>query len=298
MKDIINPHDKLFKEIEKVKKNSIDLIKSTFPKELLAKLNLETLENDNNSYIDENLQEYYSDLVYNCRYNGNTTIKISILFEHKSYKPKNEYFQLLRYIINIWDYSVNNKEEPQIVIPVIFYHGEDKWEVKPLFNYFKGADNTLKQFIPDFKYIITDLNKIPDEVIIKEKFNNINKVMALLFKHISDDKYIKEQFVDIFSLIEEYFTEDKKELIIIFLLYVMNTTEIDKEYIGKCLDKISMEGGRIAMTTAMKLREEGIREGKIEDAKRMLSDGVSVEKTTQYTGLPLEDVKNIDIELN
>ena len=76
MKDIINPHDKLFKEIEKVKKNCRDLIESTFPKELLAKLNLETLENDNNSYIDENLQEYYSDLVYNCRYNGNTTIKI------------------------------------------------------------------------------------------------------------------------------------------------------------------------------------------------------------------------------
>jgi len=81
MKDIVDPHDKLFKEIEKVKENSRDLIESTFPEELLKNLNLETLQNDTNSYIDEKLKEYYSDLVYNCDYKGTTRIKISILFE-------------------------------------------------------------------------------------------------------------------------------------------------------------------------------------------------------------------------
>ena len=65
MKDIDSPHDKLFKEIERVRENSRDLIQSTFPAALLNKLKLETLENDNNSYIDEELKEYYSDLVYN-----------------------------------------------------------------------------------------------------------------------------------------------------------------------------------------------------------------------------------------
>ncbi len=96
MRGIGNPHDKLFKEIVRVRENSRDLIESTFPLELLKNLKLETLENDNNSYIDEELKEYYSDLVYNCEYRGNSKIKISILFEHKSYKPSNEYLQLLR----------------------------------------------------------------------------------------------------------------------------------------------------------------------------------------------------------
>ena len=123
---MVNPHDRLFKEIEKVKENSRDLIESTFPPELLEKLDLDTLENDNNSYIDERLKEFYTDLVFNCKYSGNITIKVSILFEHKSYKPDNEYFQLLRYILNIWEYSVKNKEKPPIVIPVIFYHGSTK----------------------------------------------------------------------------------------------------------------------------------------------------------------------------
>lgn len=68
MKDMANPHDRLFKEIEKVKENSRDLIECTFPQELLEKLDLETLENDNNSYIDERLMEFYTDLVFNCKY--------------------------------------------------------------------------------------------------------------------------------------------------------------------------------------------------------------------------------------
>ncbi|MDA3940238.1 MAG: Rpn family recombination-promoting nuclease/putative transposase [Spirochaetia bacterium] len=66
MKDIISPHDKLFKEIESVKENTKDLIESTFSEELLKHLNLETLENDNNSYIDSSLKEYYSDLVFHA----------------------------------------------------------------------------------------------------------------------------------------------------------------------------------------------------------------------------------------
>ena len=76
MKEITNPHDKLFKEIEKVIENSRDLIESTFPAELLKELDLETLVNDNNSYIDSSLKESYSDLVFNCLYRGSVEIKI------------------------------------------------------------------------------------------------------------------------------------------------------------------------------------------------------------------------------
>ena len=99
MNEITNPHDKVFKEIEKVKENCRDLIESTFPKELLGKLDLDTLENDNNSYIDKTLQEYYSDIVYNCEYNGDTKIKIGILFD--------SYLRCIYIILNIASINSN-----------------------------------------------------------------------------------------------------------------------------------------------------------------------------------------------
>ena len=302
MKDIISPHDKLFKEIESVRENTRDLIQSTFPEELLQHLNLETLENDNNSYIDTTLKEYYSDLVFSCMYNGSLKIKVTILFEHKSYKPDNEYIQLLQYILNIWNYAIKNKEEPPVVIPMIYYHGRKKWEVKPLSSYFKGINESLKKFIPGFSYILTDLTKISDKRIMERFNSSINKVLALLFKHISDEEYIKTQLKNIFSLLVDYFEEDKREAVISFLLYIMNTTEIDKTYINESLKKISPKGGQIAMTTAMKIRQEGRREGKqeekLETARMMLINGADVEFVVKVTRLDRDRIVQMKEELD
>ncbi|MBN2771035.1 MAG: Rpn family recombination-promoting nuclease/putative transposase [Spirochaetes bacterium] len=63
----MNKHDKLFKEIESVKENAADLIRSVFPKEILNEVDLDSLLLDNNSYVDKNLKEHYTDLVYNCK---------------------------------------------------------------------------------------------------------------------------------------------------------------------------------------------------------------------------------------
>ena len=53
-----NEHDNFFKTIQSIKENALDLIESTFPKNILQKLNLTTLELDKESYVDENLKEF------------------------------------------------------------------------------------------------------------------------------------------------------------------------------------------------------------------------------------------------
>ncbi len=297
MKDITGPHDKLFKEMESVKENARDLIESTFPEKLLKNLNLNTLKNDNNSYIDSSLKEYYSDLVFSCIYNKSLEIKISILFEHKSYKPDNEYLQLLQYILNIWNYAIKNKTIPPVVIPMIYYHGRQEWEVKPLSSYFPGIDDVLKPFVPEFSYILTDLTKISDESIIRKFNSSINKVLALLLKHIADEEYIKSQFINIFSLLLDYFGEEKREAVISFLLYIMNTTEIDRDYINDSLKKISPQGGQIAMTTAMKIKQEGRQEEKLETARIMLKNGADFDFVLKVTKLSKEQIEKIVKEL-
>jgi predicted transposase YdaD len=131
-----------------------------------------------------------------------------------------------------------------------------------------------------------------------ERFNSsINKVLALLFKHISDEGYIKTQFKNIFALLVDYFGEDKREAVISFLLYIMNTTEIDKTYIKESLNKISPQGGQIAMTTAMKIRQEGRHEGKHETARIMPTNGADVEFVVKVTRLDKDIIIQIQEEL-
>jgi predicted transposase/invertase (TIGR01784 family) len=64
--EILNPHDKFFKETFSIRENVIDFLRGTFPEEILKKLDLSTLTQDNNSYIDEELREHFSDIVYSC----------------------------------------------------------------------------------------------------------------------------------------------------------------------------------------------------------------------------------------
>ena len=86
--EIVNPHDKFFKETFSNRENAIDLISGLLPEELKSNLDFNSMELDNNSYIDQAMNEYFSDLVYTVNYKGKTELKISLLLEHKSYFGK------------------------------------------------------------------------------------------------------------------------------------------------------------------------------------------------------------------
>jgi predicted transposase YdaD len=99
--DVSNPHDRFFKEVFSIRANALDFIKGAFPDKFMDKILLETLNLDTTSYVDEKLHEYFSDIVYTCSLKAGREIKISLLFEHKSYPIKYPHLQLLRYMLNI-----------------------------------------------------------------------------------------------------------------------------------------------------------------------------------------------------
>ena len=101
MDEITNPHDKFFKEVFSGQEEVASFIRGGLKKDISEKIDTETLRIDNNSYIDSELDEYFSDVVYNCTYKNGEPLKIALLFEHKSYVPDYPHLQLNRYILNI-----------------------------------------------------------------------------------------------------------------------------------------------------------------------------------------------------
>ena len=178
---ITNPHDLIFKQIESLKENAIDYIREVCPPEFIQNLYLDTLSLYESSYTTEELKEYFSDLVYQCNYKGRTDIKITLLFEHKSFKTEYPLIQILKYMINIWDNQLKGKQPLTPVIPILFYHGKEKWEIRRFDTYFIGIDDILKRFIPCFNIIFTDITKLPDEQIKYEMFRReANKILFLI----------------------------------------------------------------------------------------------------------------------
>ena len=95
------PHDKFFKRSMEEKEVAKDLIQEYLPRNVLAKVDTTSLEIEKESFIDDELAEHFSDVVYKARIAGRTSY-LCFIFEHKSYKYPDIALQLLRYMLNIW----------------------------------------------------------------------------------------------------------------------------------------------------------------------------------------------------
>lgn len=143
-----NPHDAFAKTVMSKIENAKDFFHGLLPEGLRALIDLKTLRLEKESYIDSELSEFFSDIVYTCCYRGKS-VKLVLLFEHKSFVPEYPHFQLLQYKLNIWKHCVGNGRKPPVVLPVVLYHGKLFWEKKRLIEYLSvPADVDTALFAP------------------------------------------------------------------------------------------------------------------------------------------------------
>ncbi|WP_295102981.1 Rpn family recombination-promoting nuclease/putative transposase [uncultured Candidatus Kuenenia sp.] len=263
--EIINPHDKFFKETFSIRENVIDFLSGTFPSKILKKLDLSTLTQDNNSYIDEEHKEHFSDIVYTC-FCKDKELRITLLFEHKSYAVACPYLQLMKYLLKIWE--SNNKQAQRLmpVIPVILYHGKDTWKARRFRDYFEGIDEEFLRVIPEFEYLLTDLSSYSNEEIKDRVFRRASlQITMLLMRNIYNDKILGDKLKVFFEIGRQYFEEEGGvkflESVIRYLYYA---SDIEEERVIDTLKEISEEGGKLSMTIAARLIEKGKITGRME----------------------------------
>ena len=67
--EIRNPHDRYFKETFAQVDVAQDYLKHYLPKAILRLIDLDTLESHKDSFINKELQEHFSDMLYHVRIN-------------------------------------------------------------------------------------------------------------------------------------------------------------------------------------------------------------------------------------
>ncbi|OQY08604.1 MAG: hypothetical protein B6I28_04670 [Fusobacteriia bacterium 4572_132] len=302
MGKISNPHDKYVKETLSKKENAVDFLKNYLPNEILEIVNLDKLEIEKDSYVTEELQEYFTDLLYKVNIHKKESY-IYFLFEHKSYPEKLIGIQLLEYLLQCWKAKIKQKEKLPIILPIVIYHGKPKWNIGMKFSdILEIEDERLKKYIPDFEYILYDLTKYRDENILGTE--NL-KIMMQLLKYIYSDELLKK-LPNILKLLLKDGKIDVNTLKTI-TIYLLSTTEIKLEDFIKLIEEnVSKKGGEFSMSTLQRMMNEsmeegiqqgmerGIERGRREErkalAKRMLRKGLDIEMILEMTGLSREDI--------
>ncbi|ABI67501.1 Rpn family recombination-promoting nuclease/putative transposase [Syntrophomonas wolfei] len=122
---IQNPHDRFFKETLGKVEVAKDFLNNYLPGNIIKVIDVDTLEPQKDSFINKELQEGFSDLLFKANIN-NREGYIYFLFEHKSYTRKDIAFQLLRYMMEIWETKSKKEkaDELPVIIPLVVYHGK------------------------------------------------------------------------------------------------------------------------------------------------------------------------------
>src|SRR5699024_4505912 len=156
-------HDKLFKETFSDVEVARGFLQHYLPPTSLKFIDVMSLKMLNDSFIEEQLLDSRSDLLYEATINGEKAY-VYFLFEHKSYPTKDIALQLLGYMVEIWKREFDKKKTDvlPLVMPLVIYHGKFLWsEPKQLRDWFINYDELseeMTKYVPDFEFTLYDFS--------------------------------------------------------------------------------------------------------------------------------------------
>ncbi len=279
---VVNPHDKVFKTAYSDKENARSFLTNYLPDKVLKLVDLDTLEITKDSFIEKELADYYSDILYKVNLTDGSQGFIYVLFEHKSYYDRFVHLQLLEYMVKIWRLYIKQQEEKPdylpIVIPLLICHARKEWpeDTVRLASLLSGPVEDLVGYIPDFEFELYDLHRFSDDEI---KGTIASRAILLLLKHIRDPD-LQQKLPDILGLLKTLAEKETGlqwiEVVIRYLASAREEDDLSLKQIVEITEQvISKEMGEYVMTLAEKLRNEGEERG-IKGLREAIEAGASV----------------------
>jgi hypothetical protein len=185
MSDIGSHHDRYFRETFSRAEAARDLVTGYLPPEVTGCLDLGTLEVTGDTFVDPELRLHVSDLACRVARRGGGEAYVYVLFEHKSWPDRLVALQLLRYMTRLWGVAVREGQKSPLpaVIPVVFYHGRERWNVAREFRALLDCPEALAPYVPSFRYVLTDLSALSDEEI---RGSVLVRTALLAMRHVFD----------------------------------------------------------------------------------------------------------------
>ncbi len=271
-RDINNIHDKFVRASFMDTERAAAFFEQVLPETILSVIMLDTIDIIQESYITEELKEYFSDIVYHIKLKDSNEdeLEVALLFEHKSYPDKNVAFQVGLYMFSHWVKCIREKKKLRPVIPVVYYQGSKEWKVPAIYERFVEYPKSILEYIPTINHMFIGLNTLSTSDIIKIK-NGLMAAAVLAQKRRHDPIALVEDLQRIFELFPNDYGEGN--FFEILLVYIVNVSEIEEKTLSKAIELIPDPLKNNIMTTYQKLIERGKREGREEGKKEGREEG-------------------------
>jgi len=295
-KHITKAHDHFFRMVMSDKRVAREFFETHLPNDLLKIADLNCLELQPGSYIDDMRQESIADTLFKTIIDGHEAF-LYLVVDHQSNPDELMPFRILKYICNIISQHLDGTKSKQIplIMPLVVYHGSRHWSFSTNINDLVDAPRNIVDtyFLKPFTLI--DLNRI-DDAILKER--TWLGVMELTLKHIFARDMLP-YLHDIIELLKRAEKVDGKNLAEMVLTYILDRSEMSNRdtFIDMVRAGLSPEVGDKIVTIAEQFKAEGKAEGIHLVAINLLEQGSDVAFVARVTKLSLDEVKRLNDQI-
>ena len=263
---VYKPHDRFFREVFSQEDNARDLLLATLPRGIVGLLDLRKIVLENTTMIDGVHSEQLSDLLIRTSMGGTPAI-VYVLVEHKSYADRWSVFQLLKYMVRIWErerVKQGTAGTLPLIIPVLFYHGTRKWRMPLDFAAYFVAEEELHPHIPAFRPVMIDLQAMEDQ-----DFRGSEMIQAVLKTLKYSRRNLRAYLVEILrSVVVERMDEKHRAFLASLFGYILAVdTDIDEQDVDRAF---RFAGSHEAREAYMTLAEQLIAKGMIKEKQEIL----------------------------
>ncbi|HGJ5884370.1 Rpn family recombination-promoting nuclease/putative transposase [Arsenophonus sp.] len=298
------PHDAVFKQFLIEKETAKDFFNIWLPDEIKALCNLDSIKVESGSFIDSEMKNYQSDILYSVSTNKGSGY-IYVLIEAQSTPDKLIAWRLMRYSMSAMQKHLDagHKELP-LVFPILFYSGEQSphpystdW-----LDCFSGRHIAEKIYTKPFKLV--DVTTLEDDEIMKHKRMAL---LELVQKHIRR-RDMTELLNEIVTLLSYNYYTDNQVITLFNYLIQEGNAQKPMEFIIEIAKQSEKHEGAL-MTIAQQIEEMGIQKGiqigeqngmqkgekqaSMKIARQLLEKGVERDIVKLSTGLTDTEMSNL-----
>lgn len=311
------PHDAVFKTFLRHPETARDFLQIHLPASLRELCDLQTLKLESDSFIEENLRAYYSDVLWSVKTTDGDGY-IYVVIEHQSTPDAHMAFRLMRYAVAAMQKHLDaGHQQLPLVVPMLFYHGAKSPYPYSLCWLDEFANPKLARQLYAAAFPLVDITVIPDDEIVQHRrmalleliqkhirqrdlMGLVEQIVSLLLTGLTNDSQIKTLFNYILRTGDApRFSE--------FIRGVAERSPQHKEHLMTIADRLHEAGFQKGwLEGKLEGKQEGKKEGKQEGlikgrrdealriARTMLADGIDISTVQKITRLSAEDIQGLN----
>ncbi|MBY0545040.1 MAG: Rpn family recombination-promoting nuclease/putative transposase [Gammaproteobacteria bacterium] len=297
-------HDKFVKSMMQHPEVARDFFNAHLSPEILEKMDLSTIKMEAVSFIDPELREHESDLIFSTDLVNKEKALLYVLIEHQSRPDRLMAFRMQFYLMQaLKRHVIQNKGNPlplPLIWPVLLYNGKRPYRYsRDMFSLFGDLEPLArKAFLEPFTLI--DVGQIPKEDIRKHQLAGL---MELSLCH-ADLRNLVDEMSQFGLICQDLRIEITHEIVEVVVQYCMKKRKFSPEQVGEYIQIIEQtlpeNTGEVAMNIAQAFEAKGKAEGVTNAllAMELLEQGKSLEEVERQTDISIEILKKMSAHLS